>query len=152
MSEWKKICCAIDFSDPSRFAMEEAADLARRLQADLTLLHVYEPPLPASPEMLVSPPELFEQGVREMERKMEGWQLEAERIAGRPVPSTVLGGNPADEILRFLREGFFDLLVMATRGRTGLKRLVLGSVAERVVRQADCPVLVVRRRGGVEAD
>lgn len=146
MGEWKKICCAIDFSEPARFAMEEACALARRLQADLTLLHVNEAPLPASGEMVLSPPELFERAAKELERKMSGWRDEAERLASRPIRSVILAGNSAaDEIARFVREGRFDLLVMATKGRTGLKRLVLGSVAERVVREADCSVLVVRR-------
>ncbi len=152
MSEWKKICCAIDFSEPSRFAMEEAASLARQLKADLALLHVYEAPLPMTADMVLSPPELFERAVKEMERKMDGWQKEAERIAGRPVQSTVLAGDAAAVILRFLRQGLFDLLVTGTHGRTGLRHLVLGSVAEKVVRQAACPVLVIRGSGTVETD
>ncbi len=148
MAEWKKICCAIDFSEPSRFAMKEAADLARRLQADLTLLHVYEARAP-SPEILLSK---FEQAAAEMESKMATWQGEAERIAGRPVRSMVLTGSAANEILRFVGEGSFDLVVTATHGHTGLKHLVLGSVAERVVRQAHCAVLVVRGSAPVDAE
>ncbi len=72
------------------------------------------------------------------------WRAEATRASGRPVHSTVLGGNPASEIVGYVRERGFDLLVLATHGRTGLARFVLGSVAERVVREATCPVLVVR--------
>ncbi len=140
MSEWKKICCAIDFSEPSRFALEKAAELARRLQADLTLLHVYEARA-VSAEVLVSK---FEQAAPDLDRKMTSWQGEAEQAVGGPVRSVVLTGSAASEILRFVREGGFQLLVMATRGRTGLKHLLLGSVAERVVREADCQVLVVR--------
>ncbi len=152
MVEWKKICCAIDFSEPSRFALEKGADLARRLQADLTLLHVHEAPLPVSTGMLVSPPEVVEQAAIEMRRKMGGWQGRAERIVGRSVRAKVLTDGGAAGILRFVREGFFDLLVIGTHGRTGLERLVLGSVAEQVVRQADCPVLVVRCPAAIEAD
>jgi universal stress protein A len=144
MNDWKKICCAVDLSAPSRFAMEEAADLAGRLQAELTLLHVYEE-LPATPtEVQVPPPELPKQADKEKERVLHFWQGEAEAIAGRPVHSMVLIGSADAEILRFVREGSFDLLVVGTHGRTGLKRLVLGSVAERVLRQAECPVLVIR--------
>ncbi len=144
MGEWKKICCAIDFSEPSRLAMEEGARLALRCQAELTLLHVHEVPTVASTETL-SPRKLLERALEEAERKLAGWKADAERIAGRPVRSMVLTGEAAPEILRSVREQPFDLLVVSTHGRTGLKRLVLGSVAERVVREADCPVLVARR-------
>lgn len=141
MGEWKKICCAIDFSDPSRIAMQEAAALARRLEADWTLLHVYDAHA-ASAEILLS---RFEQALPEVEGKMGEWQQEGERIAGRPARTVILTGSAAAEILKFAREGSFDLLVLATRGRTGLTRLLLGSVAERVVRESECSVLVVRQ-------
>ncbi len=142
MAAWGKICCAIDFSEPSRFAMQEAADLARRFQAELTLLHVFEPPMPSSTEV---PLEVLEKGgTIEMERKIEGWRAEAERLAGRAVHSVVLTGKPAVEVARFARDQFVELLVMASHGRTGIKRLVLGSVCEHVVRDVGCAVLVIR--------
>lgn len=143
MAEWKKICCAIDFSEPSHLAMEEAASLARRFEAELTLLHVYEERA-VSPEILLAK---YEQAAPELEKKVGGFQREAEQIAGRPVRTVLLTGSAAaTEIGRFVREGSFDLAVMATHGRTGLARVVLGSVAERVVREAECSVLVVRGR------
>lgn len=141
MDEWKKICCAIDFSDPSRIAMQKAAALAERLDAELVLLHVYEAHA-ASPEILLS---RFEQELPNLEAKMRAWEGDAERITRRPPRSIILTGNAAAEILRLSGEGSFDLLVLATRGRTGLTRLVLGSVAERVVRESSCPVMVVRQ-------
>ncbi len=142
MVDFKKICCAIDFSEPSRAAMEEAARLTRLFQAELTLLHIYEARA-ASPEILLSD---YEHAVPDLERHMGEWQLAAERVAGRPVRTVILTGSPAAEIIRFVQEGLYDLVVTATRGRTGLKHIVLGSVAERVVREAECPVLVFRRR------
>jgi nucleotide-binding universal stress UspA family protein len=144
---WKRICCAVDFSEPSRHAMAEAADLARRLAADLTLLHVYETHAP-SPEVLLA---RYEQAAPELEGKLRTWQGEAERLATRPVRTVMFTGGAAAEILRFAGEGAFDLIVLATHGRTGLPRVVLGSVAERVVREAQCTVLVVRRRVGDQA-
>ncbi len=147
MDDWKKICCAVDFSDPSRAAMQRAAELARRLEADLLLLHVYDAHA-ASPEILVSH---FERALPEIEEKMQTWQREAERIAGRPARSMILTGNAAAEIVRLSREGLFDLLVLATRGRSGLVRLVLGSVADRAVRESECPVLVVRQPSEAES-
>lgn len=141
MDQWKKICCAIDFSDPSRLAMEKAAALAGRLDAELVLLHVYDAHA-ASPEILVS---RFEHELPDLETKMQAWERDAQRITGRPPRSIILTGSAPAEILRLSGEGSFDLLVLATRGRTGLTRLLLGSVAERVVRESECSVLVVRQ-------
>ena len=142
MADWKKICCAIDLSDSSRIVVDKAASLARRLQAELTLLHVYVSHA-ASPEILL---ERVERATLELEQKMAGYQREAERLAGVPVETTILtDGGAAAEIVRFARDGGFDVVVMGTHGVTGLARVVLGSVASRVVREAECPVLVVRQ-------
>jgi len=141
MADFKRICSAIDFSEPSRIAMETGAELARRLDGDLTLLYVYEAHAP-SPEILLS---RLEHASSEIEEQLRTWKTEAERKAGRPVRTVTLTGATATEIVRFARDGAFDLVVLATHGRTGLARVVLGSVAEHVVREASCPVLVVRR-------
>jgi nucleotide-binding universal stress UspA family protein len=143
--EWKRFCCAIDFSEPSRLAMHAAAELARRFDGELELLHVH-PPSPPAVEVLPSPPPVVEDFTEELRGTMAEWQEEAERTAGRPVRSTVVPGFPADEIARFAREHGIDLVVLGTHGWRGLRRLVLGSVAERATRVSPCPVLVVRRR------
>ena len=139
MADWKKICCAVDFSDPSRAAMETGADLSRRLEADLTLLYVYDAHAP-SPEILL---EKYEHAAPEFEAQLKAFKAAAERIAGRPIRTVALTGSAPAEIVRFAHDGAFDLLVLSTHGRTGLARVVLGSVAEHVVREATCPVLVV---------
>ncbi len=144
MADWKKICCAIDFSAPSRIAMEKAADLARRLDGELTLLHVNEAALATPEETGLSPDELAAHAAKEMEPKMATWHRLAEEAMRRPVRAVVLAGTAADEILQFLRVGAYDLLVMGTHGRVGLAHFVIGSVAEEVERHAPCPVLVVR--------
>ncbi len=144
MAEWKKICCAIDFSGPSRVAMEKAVDLTKRLQSDLTLLHVNEAAVTGSDETGVSGATLLEEAAREIGPKMEAWRRQAEQLVGRPVRTQLAVGVAADEILRFLKEGSFDLLVMGTHGRTGLAHFVVGSVAEAVQRHAEIPVLVLR--------
>jgi len=141
MIAWKRMCCAVDFSEPSRSALAAAADLARRLGAELTLLHVYEPPAVAN-EALV---ERYGRAAIDLERQLGEWRAEGESRAGRPAHSTILIGKPAVEIERFAREGGFHLLVLGSHGRGGVERLVLGSLAERVLREAPCPVLVVRR-------
>ena len=144
MAEWKKICCAIDFSAPSRVAMEKAAALARRLDGELTLLHVNEAALATTEETGLSLEELAAQAAKEMEPKMAAWHRLAEQAMGRPVRKVVLAGKASDEILQFLQVGAYDLLVMGTHGRVGLAHFVIGSVAEEVERHAPCPVLVVR--------
>ncbi len=145
MANWRNICCAVDFSGSSRLALEEAADLARRFDARLTLVHVFETGPVGATEGFFAPPELIEQMSIELTRKLESWRVEAEKRAERPVGQKVLAGDPPSGIVRFAREGEFDLVVVGTRGRTGLQHLLLGSVAEKVVRQAHCPVLVARR-------
>ncbi|HEY6106644.1 MAG TPA: universal stress protein [Anaeromyxobacteraceae bacterium] len=145
MASWTKICCPIDFSETSRAALDEASDLAQRYQADLALVHVFEPAV-ATADLMIAPPEMFEQTAKELERKLEVWKGEAERRGARSVRASVVTGVAATETVRFAREGGYDLVVMGTHGRRGLRHLVLGSVAERVVREAPCAVLVVRPR------
>jgi nucleotide-binding universal stress UspA family protein len=147
MGEWKRFCCAIDFSEASRLAMQEAAELTRRLDGQLELLHVHPPTPPAvAIEALPATPDVLESVIREIQDTMAQWVEEAARIARRPVRSTINPGSPADEIVRFVRGQALDVVVVGTHGREGLTRLLLGSVAERVVREAPCPVLVIPRR------
>ncbi len=151
MPEWKKICCAVDFSDPSRLALEQAADLAQRYEAELVLVHVYDAQRDVTTS-LVAPAEQALVATRELQGKLEGWRREAELLAGRPVTAKFLVGDPAGELVRFANEALAELIVMGTHGRGGLKRLVLGSVAEQVVRKAACPVLVTRRFVSLRSD
>lgn len=147
MAEWKRFCCAIDFSEHSRLAMQEAAELTRRFDGQLELVHVHpQPPTTAAIELLSPPPGVAEMATRELRTTLAEWEKEAERIAGRPVRSTVIPGSPADEIVRFARERGTDVVVLGTHDRKRVARVLLGSVAERAVREAPCPVLVVRRR------
>lgn len=152
MVEWKKICCAVDFADASRVAMEQAAELARMCEAELTLVHVFTPPQHAATDVIVPSQELASVEANRDEATFAGWREEAERRAGRPVRSRVLLGDPAAELLRFVRAERCDLVVVGTHGRTGMSRLVLGSVAERVARRSPCPVLVVHDRHEVERE
>lgn len=156
MIAWKKICCAVDFEEPSRAAMEQAADLATRLGAALTLVHVVASPAQAASDVLVSSRGVAQIEAEEREATLDRWRADAERRAGRSVSARVLRGEPAAEIVRHAREERCDLLVVGTHGRTGMSRLVLGSVAERIGRRSPCPVLLVHDRevleGGDEAD
>jgi nucleotide-binding universal stress UspA family protein len=142
MAVWKRICCPVDYAEPSRHALVEAAELARRLEGELTVVSVMEHK--PSADTFVAPPELFREEAEQARRQLDHWVADAESRAPGRVRGALLSGAPAEEIIKFLRDGRFDLVAMGTHGRKGLKRLVLGSVAERVVREAPCTVLVVR--------
>ncbi len=146
MIEWKKICCATDFSEASRIAMLEAAELARRFEAELELVHVHLPLPAVGTDLLASGVDVEESAPAELENTLAMWREEAERLVGRPVRATLMTGEPGAELLRHAREREADLLVVGTHGRRGLRRLVLGSIAARIVREAPCAVVVGRRR------
>lgn len=138
------ILCAVDFSPASELALELAADLARRHRCQLTVAHVHEPPATSATDLLVALPDAFEQAARETERELDRCRLRAEQLADRPARAALLHGAPAEALVRWAREHPCDVVVLATHGRTGLRRAVLGSVAEKVVRTAPCSVLVAR--------
>lgn len=144
MAAWKKICCPVDFSWESRAAMEEAAELAWRFGGDLTLVHVDDRP-PLARGALTSR-ERRDEGAAELECKLAAWRDAAEPIATTSVDHVLLAGVPAEEIARFAREKGYDVIVMGTRGQTGRGGWSLGSVAQAVVRDAHCTVVVVRGR------
>jgi nucleotide-binding universal stress UspA family protein len=135
------ILVAADFSAPSEEAFRVARALARDYRARLVVLHV------ATPPPFVTPGELQ----RALQRpdgyrgELEG-RLRLVYAADSPagVEYRVDDGDPAVEILGVAREAGCDLIAMGTHGRTGLSRLLMGSVAERVVRKASCPVLTVK--------
>ena len=148
MKPVKKILVPVDFSIHSAHAVQFAADLSRRYEAPLELLHVLEPTVYALPAAYVLP--TSEQSSRIMEglrTQLSSTELDAVRAGAWSVGSTLVEGNPIGEILRIAKEAQFDLIVMGTHGRTGIKHVLLGSVAENVVRTASCPVLIVRAEG-----
>ena len=151
MPSWKRICCAVDFSPVSRSAMESAAELARRLEAELVIVHVDDrPPAPGANDSL-APSAAIEQGSFFLERQLDEWTGVAERIAGREVRRELLKGAPAESVVRYATKGGFDAVVMGTHGRTGADHYIFGSVAQSVVREASCSVVVVKGQGEVAA-
>ena len=128
-----------DFSEHSEFAFRLACALARDYKARLVLLHVLPPPIILYGGGAVPPdpwPTIEEAKARL--RELEG---RAHRVR---VESQVMEGDPVDMILRAAEETHSDVIVMGTHGRTALTRLVLGSVAEAVIRKAPCPVLTAK--------
>ena len=148
-ADWKRICCPIDFSDASRAAMEVAADLARRFGAELVLLHAYPIPGYTFPDgSVVASPKMMQDLADQAQKHLEEWRADAEKLTGGPrVTAEKAVGEPAAEILEAARDARADLIVMGTHGRTGLEHALMGSIAERVVRRAHCPVLTVRPHG-----
>lgn len=150
MIEWKRICCAVDFGDAARAALEEAAALASKFEAELTLVHVVTLPPPSGNDTLIASSTVADMQLKEDEEILARWRTEAEERARRPVRTRLLTGDPAAEILRHARDERCDLVVVGTHGRTGVPRLVLGSVAERVARRSPCAVLVVHDHREIE--
>jgi nucleotide-binding universal stress UspA family protein len=144
---FKKILCAVDFSESSRAAMQTAAKLGAEPGVEVTLVHVWEAPVLPNESGFMLENELLEGIVRESERALAAWKTDLERMGARKVTSKLLAGVVWDRIVHELSsDPSYDLAVIGTHGRTGLKHVLLGSVAERVVRHAPCPVLVVRTR------
>lgn len=143
MQPFQKILVPVDFSDHSAEAVRTAADLSRRYDAPLTIVHVFDPVVYALPEAYVLfTPEQLDKLTSALEAQLaEVKQMAAEAGAAR-VETRLLHGLVGTKIMELASSS--DLIVMGTRGRTGLGHLLLGSVAERVVRLAPCAVLTVK--------
>jgi nucleotide-binding universal stress UspA family protein len=137
---YKKILFATDFSPASEAALKYATSLARDSGATLLIAHVEELPLPyAGGEMYFAQPEYPNPEIRRM--------LEAIVPPDKSVryEHRLTQGTAAEEIVRLADENGAELIVMGTHGRTGLSRVLMGSVAELVMRHANCPVLTLKQ-------
>lgn len=147
MPELRNVLCPVDFSPWSDGAMRYAAWLCKQVGAQLTLLHVFETPAYASlPDgqnsvAMASIDESVRRLSQQLQRDLDAAIVQLD--AGRPIRTRLLDGLPYRAIIDAAQELGVDLIVMGTQGRTGLSRLLLGSVAERVVRLSGCPVLTV---------
>ncbi|MWV66088.1 universal stress protein [Halorubrum sp. JWXQ-INN 858] len=139
---YDRILCPTDGSDGAAAALDHAIELASRYDASLHLLYVVDEYLPA---LDAGDPELAGQLRAAGERIVTAARERAIDAGVREVRGEVVGGTPHRRILSAADAEDVDLVVMGTHGRTGLDRYLLGSVAERVVRLADVPVLTVRR-------
>ncbi len=147
MNAITRILVPIDFSPSSRAAFEYATFLAGRLGARVEVLHVWEPPGYVGPDALallpVAPGQPGWRETRdEVSREVEQFIGKSERPSELDV--RVEAGEPSDTILKIANGGGADLIVMGTHGRTGLSRLLIGSVAEAVLRRSTCPVMTIR--------
>lgn len=148
MIKLDQILHATDFSEPSKIALEYARTLASRFDSHLHVVHVHQSVAAAammSPGGVI-PPHVEEDDRRQAEEMLTGTEV-GEYVPSERVSRSLLLGTPFAEIIRFAREHDVDLIVLGTHGRSGLKHLIMGSVAEKVVREAPCPVLTVRPDG-----
>jgi nucleotide-binding universal stress UspA family protein len=149
MKPFKKILVPIDFSAHSEEAMHVAADLAQHYGGSLTLAYVHEPMQYALPEgYILYTPEQIAQMTSAFQERLTRAQEAVKALGVAQVETRLLQGIVPFEIGELARDEHMDLIVMGTHGRTGVKRALMGSVAERVLRSAPCPVLVVK---GTEA-
>jgi nucleotide-binding universal stress UspA family protein len=141
----KKILIPTDFSEPSDSAVKYARAFAEQFGAELHLLHVIEDPFLYAPtsEAYVVPPHLLEEIQTAARDRLDRVLEPNERARFRAVMA-LKNGSPFVEIVRYARDQDVDLIVMGTHGRGPIAHMLLGSVAEKVVRKAPCPVLTVR--------
>jgi nucleotide-binding universal stress UspA family protein len=143
---FRRVLHPSDFSPASRPAFRIALNLARAARADLLVAHVL-PPLPLVPDAYVTPTtyqELMRGQRASAQGRLDRLVRQAKAAGVRAAGLLVEAGPPAERITRLARARRADLIVMGTHGRTGLARALLGSVAQRVVATAGCPVLTVR--------
>jgi nucleotide-binding universal stress UspA family protein len=141
----KRILIPLDFGEPARHALEHAGAIAERFEASLDLLHVVPNPYLDDPAglYLPLPPTYLNELVNDAQKRLGSALATAdqERFNARII---VKVGDPVVQIVEYAQVEPIDLIVMGTHGRSGAAHLFLGSVAERVVRTAPCPVLTVR--------
>jgi nucleotide-binding universal stress UspA family protein len=141
----KKIIFPTDFSHCGDAALAHATSLARDTGATLLIVHVEEPPVAyGGGEMYYGVPEPATNDLKEMLAKVKPTDESV------PYEHHLIVGDPASAITRLAEDENADMIVMGTHGRTGLSRLLMGSVAESVVRHASCPVFTYKEphRGG----
>ena len=139
------ILVPLDFSPASLEALDYAVWLAKQFRAAIHLVHVYPPDeassVPGAAHLLLQSAEAIER----LNEELTG--IHRKHVPTfRPENCHIRGGRPYEQIVRVAREIDADLIALSTRGHSGLKHLLLGSTAERVVRNAPCPVLVTRKR------
>lgn len=148
MLKLQSILCPTDFSEFSEQAVRFACELAEQFRSELHLVNViqdYETVAPGSGGQSFAPfadwlPELRKQSQEHLAKLPA-----AEWAAKVPVHRETRVGPPVDEIVKYAKEHNIDLIVVGTHGRRGVKHMLLGSVAENIVRYAPCPVLTVRK-------
>lgn len=141
----KNILVATDFSEPSGVALAYGRDLARSYNARLHVLHIVEDVMMRySSEVGCAVPNMQEELEASARRDLDALITDDDRRTLQLVPVVESGVNIAEAVVKYARTNDIDLIVSGTHGRGAVKHFLMGSVAERVVRTAPCPVLTVR--------
>jgi nucleotide-binding universal stress UspA family protein len=148
MTTIKKILVPVDYSECSRAALAFAAELARKDGAELDVVHAWDRPTYVSDAVMVRHPggethSLIEMIRENAQRDMKEFLSGSKLPPGLRIETRMIAGNPAAKILQELERGHHDIVVVGTHGRTGLKHMLLGSVAEKIVRLSPVPVVAV---------
>jgi nucleotide-binding universal stress UspA family protein len=152
MSRFKQILVPIDFSPHSTAAFEAAVEIAKMFDSKIDLLHCYQiQPGGLSPYGIAIPSSYFSDIRDAASQQLANWQ-EKHVPAGIQVNASTMSEAPSESILIAAKETGADLIVMGTRGLSGFKHVMLGSVAERTVRLASCPVMTVHAPESESAD
>ncbi len=147
MIKYRRLLCPVDFSDVSDNAFQVATDLAVILKADLHVMHVFQMPASALPEGVYEVPDGVEDKIKDNLSKRLGEFVKNNSTSEINITTGLYEGFPHVEIINSADETNADMIVMGTHGRTGFSQVLLGSVAERVVRLAPCPVVTVKKAG-----
>ena len=145
----RRVLVPVDYSEPSKLVLGFAAEVAHRLHGELTVLHVWECMPHAPPDLKVKTRNGKTMKLADVIRQNAENDMK-DFVAGAALPpnlrctTRVESGEAAKRIIELLESGAYDLLVMGTHGRGGVKHLVLGSVAEKVVRASPVPVITLR--------
>jgi universal stress protein A len=142
----KKLLVSTDFSPASKKALEYALRFTREVGSEITLLHILEPVMPLTFEGPAMPLPAAETESSDAAKSLKGLAASARGRGSAKVRAIFRRGIASHEIVEVAKELDVDLIVMATHGYTGWKHFAIGSTAERVVRAAPCPVLVVREK------
>ena len=158
---FRKMLVPVDYSPPSTAAIRYAVDLARAFDGTVHVLHAWEVPAYVRPDLTIWSGEMSATLGEQVRLGAENAMREFSKANGLDrndaVTCEVVQGGAYNAILTVAKDGDFDLIVMGTHGRTGISHVLLGSVAEKVVRHANCPVLTIRataegsRSRGVES-
>ena len=143
MIRLKRILFPTDFSECAEHAMKYAMEMARRFESKLYVMHVLDTRIYGHLEPFATTVWSVYDAKEEAAKSIVDIIPESEREALK-AESLVREGTPFVEIIKFAREAEIDLIVIGTHGRTGLSHMLMGSVAEKVVRKAHCPVLTIR--------
>jgi nucleotide-binding universal stress UspA family protein len=148
----RRILVPIDYSENSKAALAYGAELALSFGAALDIVHVWDRPTYVSDAVMVQRPGEAHKPIGELIREnaqkdMDEFMATVTLPSGVPTQSRLLSGEPASTLVAELKKGEHDLVVLSTHGRTGIAHLLLGSIAEKLVRMSPVPVLTVPLSG-----